>query len=307
MLPNFLIAGAAKCGTTSLHYYLQEHPDIFMPGEIKETYFFSQISRHTFPEPPGHTYGTDKIWNLSDYSNLYKNAAGYKAVGEACTSYLYYHEKSMPRIVDTLGKDIKIIIILRRPDERAYSNYLHHVRDGLEPLNFHDALKAETQRIDDKWWWGFYYMDVGLYHEQVKSYMVTFGADNVLTILYDDLVSDPSALLKNIFKFLEVDDSFCPNLAKRYNTALVPRNKLLHLIVTTDNPVKSLFRLILPTTFDFRSRVKRKIKNMNLKKPDRKKLVEKNEKYRLIVKYREDILRLQDLLKKDLTVWLKKY
>ncbi|MHA2039526.1 MAG: hypothetical protein ACW98X_24155, partial [Promethearchaeota archaeon] len=73
-----------------------------MPGEIKETFFFSQICRHTFPEPPGHSYGTDKIWNLSDYRNLYKNAANYKAVGEACTTYLYFHERSIPRIVDTL-------------------------------------------------------------------------------------------------------------------------------------------------------------------------------------------------------------
>ena len=94
MLPNFLIVGAAKSGTTSLYYYLQEHPEIYIPGEIKETFFFSQINSHTFPEPHGHAYGTDKIWNISDYNNLYKSASGYKAVGEACTSYLYYHKES---------------------------------------------------------------------------------------------------------------------------------------------------------------------------------------------------------------------
>ena len=107
--------------------------------------------------------------------------------------------------------------------------------------------------------------------------------------------------------FLEVDDSFCPNLANRYNTALVPGNKPLHHLLTTDNPVKSFFKLFLPTAFDFRFRVKRKLKNMNLKKPDRKEIAEKNEKNRLIDIYRGNILRLQELIKKDLSVWLKKY
>ncbi len=305
MLPNFLIVGAAKSGTTSLHYYLQEHPDIFMPKEIKETFFFSQICRLTYPEPQGHSYGTNKIWNLSDYRSLYKNAKDYKAVGEACTAYLYYHEKSIPRIVNTLGKDTKIIIILRRPDERAYSNYLHHVRDGYEPLKFHDALKAENLRKSKKWWWGFYYTDVGFYYGQAKSYIDAFGADNVLIVLYDELVNDPSSLLKKIFMFLDVDDSFSPNLSSRYNTAMVPRSRSLQIFLSSNNNIKSFFAPLLPASV--RSRVKRRIKNINLKKPGKKLANQvKREKNCLIELYREDFLRLQELSKKDLSVWLKK-
>ncbi|NBC16502.1 MAG: sulfotransferase, partial [Bacteroidetes bacterium] len=124
--PTFLIVGAAKAGTTSLYRYLRQHPDVYMPASIKETFFFSRASV-TEASGPGRRYGTQAVTSWSDYADLFADANAQPARGEACTAYLYFYDEAIPEIRKYLGAGVRIVIILRDPVERAYSNYMHHV------------------------------------------------------------------------------------------------------------------------------------------------------------------------------------
>jgi len=151
-LPNFLIVGAPKSGTTSLYYYLKEHPEIYM-SKLKEPHFFSKECKNLpFRGPKDESLGSTKYMNLTweDYQNLFKGAITYKAVGEASADYLYYFKCSIKNIKKYLGNP-KIIIILRNPIERAFSAYLHMLRDGREYLSFREALHMEEERKKNNW------------------------------------------------------------------------------------------------------------------------------------------------------------
>jgi hypothetical protein len=214
--PNFLIVGAAKAGTTSLYHYLKQHPAIYMPLEVKETFFFSGLTKAQFPGV-GNEYGNSAVSELTAYENLFASVTHEVAIGEACVAYLYYYETAIDRILQILGSNTKIIICLRDPLDRAYSNYLHHVRDNLEPLSFLQAIQAQNSRREAGWWWGFDYLPVSFYFPQVKAYLDTFGRTQTLILRYDDLVQDPRAVLKTIFTFLEVDPTFAPDISIKHN------------------------------------------------------------------------------------------
>lgn len=299
MLPNFLIAGAAKAGTTALYYYLKQHPDIYMPDHIKETFFFTGLTPESFAGS-NNLYGRNMVLDFEEYKSLFNKAHARKAVGEACVAYLYFYQSTIPRIVNFLGQEVKIIISLRDPVERAFSNYLHHVRDGIETLSFEDAVKAEGIRELNKWWWGFQYIKVGFYFNQVKAYLDTFGKDQTLILIYDDFKSNPSGVIKEIFQFLEVDDTFTPDLSLRYNVSGVPKNKTLHAFLTKPNLVKKILKPLIPK--EQRLRVTTKLVNQNLIRPP----LPPEIRNQLIDVYREDILKLQELIQRDLTNWLEK-
>ena len=147
MLPNFLIVGAAKAGTTSLFEYLGEHPQIFTPAK-KEPKFFSY---GCYPSPlkgPGDDLVESQIVkNFDEYKKLFDNSDAYPLRGEASPDSLYYWNGAIPKIKKILG-DVKIIIMIRNPANRAFSNYMHLIRDGRETLNFEAALDAEEYRIN---------------------------------------------------------------------------------------------------------------------------------------------------------------
>ncbi|MFC1812830.1 sulfotransferase domain-containing protein, partial [Thermodesulfobacteriota bacterium] len=186
MMPNFLIVGAAKSGTTSLYSYLNQHPDIFMP-KWKELSFF-------IGDPAGPIH---KVKKPEFFLRVFATVANQTAVGEASTSYLY-DESAPKRIKEVLGA-IKIIIVLRNPVDMAYSLYNHQVRKEGETLeNFEAALEAEADRIRDPifrkkcygWHANYYYYHRGLYYEQVKRYLDVFGNENVIIFLFEDLADD---------------------------------------------------------------------------------------------------------------------
>jgi len=300
-LPNFLIVGAAKAGTTSLYFYLKEHPEICLPDKIKETFFFTGKDFKDVNNEGGN-YGKHAITNLEEYLDLFKNCKHAKAIGEICVAYLFFYRESIRNIKKILGEKVKIIIILRNPIERAFSNYLHHVRDGFEKETFEKALSLENERKRKKWWWGYYLTEVGFYYNQVKAYLENFS--EVKVYLYDDLKKDPLSLVQDIYKFLEVDDSFIPkSIGEKFNVSGVPKIKFLNEFLIKPNPIKSaikpLVKLILPK--ETRQRLRNKLLQKNLEKPQMK--PETREYLKKL--YREDILKLQELIKKDLSHWLK--
>ena len=299
-LPNFLIVGAAKSGTTSLHHYLKQHPEVCMP-KIKETFFFTGESWENIKPPPGRSESEKVvITSMDEYKNLFDIKKNTKAIGEACNGYLYYYEKSISNIKHIL-LDPKIVVILRNPIDRAFSGYLHHMRDGFENFSFEEALKLEQKREKDKWWWGYQYIKMGFYYKQVNAYIENFS--QVKIYLYDDLKKDTLGLVKDMYEFLEVDSSFIPDVSIKYNVTGVPKNKFLHEFLTKPNIFKSMIKPIVKVMLEKEKSVKlvEDLKAKNLAKPGMK--PETREYLKNI--YCEDIIKFQDLINRDLTHWLR--
>ena len=167
-LPNFLIIGAAKAGTTSLYRYLEQHPEVYM-SPVKEPKFFALGGERLDYRGPGDEARMRgaSVTSLEDYRELFRGVSTETAVGEASTLYLY-SERAAARIKHHVP-DVKLIAVLRNPVDRAYSDFLHLVRDGIEPLtDFPQALEAEESRIRSRWAPMWHYRRRGFYHPQLK-------------------------------------------------------------------------------------------------------------------------------------------
>ena len=292
-LPNFLIIGAAKSGTTALHKYLQQHPQIYM-SPTKETNFFAFEGEEVSFEGVGdEALKKFSITNLENYQEQFQGVTDEKAIGEACPSYLYYPQAAT-RIKHYIP-DAQLVVILRNPITRAYANFLHTVRDNREPHhNFALALDDEETRIANNWEWFWHYTNVGFYGKQLQQYYKIFPREQIKIYLYEDFKNNALSTLQDIFKWLEVDDSFIPNMTMRPNKSGMPKNKLLHQVLTKPNPLKTLLKPLFPV------KIRQKIQHQNLNTPQ----LSQEVKQQLLNLYRADIMQCQNLIQRDLEPWL---
>ena len=299
-LPNLLIAGAAKCGTSSLHKYLDQHPQIFM-SEAKEPRFISsQVSSFPLNGP-----GDDKVeaWYVKDYESytkLFEGSEGYPIVGESSADTLYFYERTIPVIKQYLG-DPKIIIMLRNPVKRAFSAYQHLVRDLREELSFEDGLREEPNRIRDNWELIYHYRAASLYYDSVKAFLDNFSS--VKIVLSEDQEKRPQQVLRDIFRFLGVDPSCDINTDFRYNVSGKPKSQWLHQFLFEENMARKLAQPIVHTFFsaETRQRIAQKIQQKNLTRlainPDTKRSLHQY--------FEQDIRKMEKLLNRDLSIWRK--
>jgi hypothetical protein len=300
MKPNFLVAGVAKSGTTSLFYYLIQHPDISIPK--KETfYFIREFYANQTKDEIGSRDTKQLITTTEAYNNLYAGS-NTKAIGEVSTCYLHFPEMAIPEIKKTLG-DPAILIILRNPVDRAYSGYKHFIRMQRETLSFEEGLKAEAERKNSHWDFMWQYAAFGFYAKQVKAFQENFS--KVKVILNEDLENNPTQVMQDIFKFIGVDDQFIPDTKTRFNISDSQANNFWFKYFIKNKFAKTFIKpiteaVISPVT-------KRKIVHM-LRTPAKKKkedidLATRNKLHEL---YRNDTLELQQLIGRDLSSWLKK-
>lgn len=299
-LPNFLIIGAQKSGTSSLFRYLKAHPQVFM-SHIKEPKFFAlEEDDFHFNAPYSMPDSVARIADFDAYQALFAEANGATAVGEASTWYLHITPFT-PQKIKQYVPDMKILAILRHPIQRAYSNFLHN-KDylGIEPFSeFAQAVAAEAERRQQNWGHPWYYQDKGMYYKHLKPYFDAFGPEQIRVYLMEDLKADPVGLMQEIYRFLAIDDSFEPDVAQRFNvSAGNTRHSALHNFLNKPNPVKSLVRSFVPQRF--RRQVKMDLQKRNRAKP--KILPETREQ--LTAVFRPDIQQLQELLQRDLSAWL---
>jgi len=299
-LPNFLIVGTAKAGTTSLYNHLKQHPDVYMSPVKEPNFLIADCFRKPHSGPNAKEYDSYVIKDFDQYKNLFVNVREEKSIGEASIAYLYYYEEAISNMKKVLGQP-KIIMILRNPVDRAFSTYMHQVRDGLESLSFEDALRDEDRRIKGNWLPFWYHTKFGLYHNQVKAYLENFS--EVKIYLFEDLKENASELLRNCYDFLNVDSTFVPNnLGVRYNITGRAKCKLVHSLITKPNPIKSMAKTCLKMLIGEEEKVAvgQKIRGFLFKKPPMKQETRKH----LIGVFGEDILALQDLINRDLSHWL---
>ncbi len=299
-LPNFLVIGAAKSGTTALYRYLRQHPEIFM-SDRKEPHHFSytEITKNT--NGPSD-YIRSAITDFEEYEHLFDKVNHEKAIGEASPTYIY-----VPGTAERIFKKVpntRLVAILRNPADRAYSAYMHLIRDARETVtDFGEALALEEERIKNNWGPIYHYTNAGFYYEQLTRFYKVFPADKIKVFIYDDFVSKPFLVMQELFKFLEVDYSFIPDTSSKPNVSGKPRNKSWQKIMDTlfakPNPIRSISRKIFSETL--RWRVTSYLRNMNLERES----ISDLHRAALNKVFREDILKLQELLNRDLSNWLR--
>jgi len=293
--PNLFIIGAPKCGTTSLHAILAQHPQVFMT-RLKEPRFFSMDSR----------WEKGIKWYLNKY---FQYAHAYPIRGESTPSNLFWYEKTIPRIKQLLGQDsAKFIILLRNPIERAYSHYWYNVQTKVahtEPLDFEGALEAESSRTQITEYLrdgvlSYFYVKTGQYADQVSAFQKAFGANNVQVLLFEDLFSERyDHLINQVEAFLGISRTPLPII--KDNASHRFKNRSIQMIIRFIKPVREVMNPYLPKS---------------MLKLLRGKLIEGNKesfKYppmkaetrqKLAAKFKQSNLDLQNLIGRDLSHWV---
>ena len=292
-MPNFLIIGAQKSGSTSLYYYLKQHPQIFL-SPIKEPHFFIYLNQ---PEL-AMALGSKKriIVDRIEYECLFSKVSREIAIGEASPSYLYFPEAAN-RIREYLP-NCRLIAILRNPVDRAFSNYLHAVKNGKETvMDFEVAIQLETERKIQNMNHEFHYIQKGFYARQLKPYYKLFEASQIKVCLFDDLLINPSLLLSELFNFLQVNPYQLIDTSQKYNETRIAKHKFIAHVnryVRKSGNLNLMLKTKLPHNFV------KLIKACLFVKPT----IPAATREKLIQIYRDDIYDLQDLINRDLSKWL---
>lgn len=308
--PNFFVIGAAKSGTTSLHRYLDEHPDIHMSC-IKEPHFFCRdIQTGNFSEIYRKSVDFDlktylarskrekrhiaHVLQKEDYLSLFRDVRKEKAVGECSTGYLY--SEVAAKEIRKAVPHAKIVMVLRNPVERAFSHYLADLRMGTVAAGtFGEALEFDFNRKRKGWGVSSLYVEIGLYYRQVKRYLDVFPEESVKILFFEDFRDDPGKAMSELYAFLGVDRNFTPNLAIRYNSALVPRWRGLFRLIELSGVKRMAKKSLSPGWIEG-------LRPLMFINGDRLKPTPEEVRYASAF-FRDDISLLSELLGKDLSRW----
>jgi hypothetical protein len=233
-LPDFLIAGVPKAGTTALHAALVPHPGLFLPA-VKEPKFFLTDGRPPAAGGPGdvQTY-QEHVWRQEDYEALFDPAPPGAQLGEATPFYLY--DLAAHARIKALIPKARLVILLRDPVDRAHSNWTHLWNAGLEPeADFLTACRAEPARKAAGWAHFWHYTSQGRYGEQVQHLFQHFPPEQVLLLRYRDLKDSPAATLDRVCDFLGVQTGVLTS---------IPRENVNRHVVE-DNTVNRVLRGLL--------------------------------------------------------------
>ena len=298
-LPNFLVIGAARSGTTTLHYALGRHPEIFVSPR-KETNFFLFDEAGELPAWVSADTRRTMPRTLEQYAALFEDATEqHAAVGESSPSYL--HGPVARRIKAGLP-DAKLIAILRQPVDQALSIYATwHGGDTpadrlIEPFLAALADDAPGPGGD------LPLARHGLYHRHLAPFFEQFERSRIKVTLLDDLERDGAAYFRDLFRFLGVDEGFRIDRIERFNGTGVARNATIHRLLSGGAVIKGLARAVLPDRATRRlARLQHGLRAANLQRPAalppqlRRELTERY--------YRADILALERLIGRDLSGW----
>jgi hypothetical protein len=279
VLPNVLIGGAQKSGTTTLHHFLGSHPESFTPRDRQEIHYVDvEASR-----------GRDLDW----YRSLFSGWAGEPVVFQ--TSPLYLFLPVVPDRVQRVIPGARIVFVLRDPVNRAYSHYWHEIRFGRETLPFEAALAAEPERIDR----GFEYLRAysyearGHYLPQLKRYCDRFRRDRMLVLRTEDLSGDLTGLARRLGAFLGLDpgpwlDGTRDRVVPVFNRRKIPRSRILQRMMLP-------FRQGLPGLVWL-------VEKLNLRSSDYPAMARETREM-LRARFLPELPELEELIESDLSQW----
>lgn len=230
--PNLFIPGAAKAGTTSLHRYLRQHPEVFM-SEEKEVHFFTKEWEQTRGGPEAFEKAKQA------YQARFAPGTGLPVRGESTPAYLHHPE--VPQRIAEHVPDARFVVSLRDPIERAHSDHTMLARTNREDRSFLEVARREAAGDSD------HHTKRGRYDEHLERYFDTFGRENVLVVLFEDLKRDTRGVLEEIASFLEIDAQGVDEIDYEtvHNPGGQPRNRLASWLLT-DERIHGLARNLVP-------------------------------------------------------------
>jgi hypothetical protein len=313
-LPNFFIVGAPKAGTTSLYTYLDQHPQVYMSPLKEPSYFAAELRAENFSEELRPRVARELraleqylrgdmrekrfgglVSNWEDYLKLYRHVSDERAIGEATASYLW--SPTAARNIAARIPHARIIIILRNPVERAYSQYLQMLSVGVTLGSFRELIEASLECRDQRLGIAWPLLEYGCYSGQIERYYLQFERSQIHISYYEELQRSPQKLTADLFKFLGVDAGFVPDVSRRHHEPVVPRLNSLAYLLKRSGLWPYLRRLApAPLGPRLRSVLVRSRGSLQMQPADRAFLTDY---------YRDDIARLASLLDRDLSSWLE--
>lgn len=298
MLPNFLVVGAGRSGTTSLHHYLRQHPEIYLPDVKSPSYFYCH--RVSTPQDRVHARVTRDyfVYETRAYEALFDGVQDESAVGEVSPAYL-----ASMQAVQHIAEEIpaaKIVMILRNPVERLYARYVARRRDGLELLDSIAALIAEERKqplVRDEAVGT--YLSAGVCSHFIEAYMAHFPGAQLHLTFFEDLEANASEYMRELFAFLGVSPEFEPDMSRRRNaSAGYIRNPIMRAIWTKSAMTRLALRPYVPRALRDKvfSHMTRDVVPQTL---------DPGMRLELVGIYRSEIEKLQTLTGRDLSHWLR--
>ena len=297
--PNLFLIGAAKCGTTSLYYYLKQHPDIFFPDHKEPHYFSTDLQWR---------YRGTEFANLSEYLALFQDATTQRWIGEASVWHLFSQDAAAN--IFEFDPAAKLICILRNPIDMMHSLYRFGFARGSEnATSFQQALELEPGRTD----WdsvprtlfllnAVWYRQVCRFDQQVTRYLDRFPRENIKFLLFDDLKRDAHQVVRETFEFLDVDADVPIDLTNQNITSGLARDRLQYLTRFAPNLAHNAGRLVPAWAKRGLRRVLGRRRNEipadGQKMPDEL-------RHALLEEYRPSIEATGELIGRDLTSWLQ--
>lgn len=298
-LPNFLVIGAARSGSTALFDYLGQHPDVYTT-DPKEPHFFAFMGVQPNFTGPGDDEMINRVAVTDEraYRALFRGADGAQAVGEGSVSYLY-GSRAAENIRRTVP-DVRLICILRNPADRAYSAFQYARALMHEPLSdFREALVREEERIKAGWHHLWHYRRMGRYNEQLRRFYRAFDREQIRLYRYEEFQRDPESVVRDCYEFLGVDRTFRPGRTPATTVSGEPRAAALQRFVLESSAVKSTLKRMIPG--EMRRWLSGRIRKANLKKPPLDPVLRRE----LLEYYRVGIEELQELTGEPFTAWLE--
>jgi hypothetical protein len=255
-LPDFLLIGAAKSGTTAIYNQLKQHQSIQL-SQFKEPafFFYDGTPESERPHPVTGQLRTRLCFNREQYRQQFSHADTTVVRGEASTDYLPNHDICIPKILELYkiyNKELpKIICILRNPVERAWSQYSMHVQSGIESLEFFEAIQEDTlnMRLAAGWPPSFNYLRYGEYYNHLAAWKDVFPY--FLPLSYNDYNNDQALVLRSITDFIGVDPLKNLDLSKKHNAggSQIGAAGALRALLVRPNALKRWVKPALPIKF----------------------------------------------------------
>ncbi|MBY0356362.1 MAG: sulfotransferase [Candidatus Obscuribacterales bacterium] len=300
--PNFFIIGAAKSGTTSLYANLKLHPQVYMSPMKEPGFYISEEHRRQLREDERSGYLSDR----EQYAALFGDAVSEKVIGEASPVYLWC--ESSPVLIKADRPEAKIVAILRQPAERLYSSYNYMRALGQEKLTFAEVIERIVDVGANDYYWNKY-MREGFYYAGLSRWYQLFGEQQIKVYLYEDLKADAAGTLRDLCKFLGIDETLMlerpvlanvtgqmkdsPLLKAAYWFRRHPLLKPIRLVLKF---IAQMFNADEKLMYHYDS-----LWNKSLVKP----VSMQSEQKKVLTEYfRSDILQLEKLIHRDLQHWL---
>lgn len=295
-LPTFFLLGAPKAGTTALWAMLRQHPEVYLPDH-KEPHFFAYRDHDlAFGGPADARIMRHMVIRDEEaYRALFRGRPE-AARGDASVMQLYV--PGTEARIRAAVPDARLLVVLRDPVQRAFSSWLHLVRDDRETLPFEAALLAENERVEADWIPLWHYQQVGTYAAQLERWWRHFPQDQLHVVWYEDLRADPHGVLRRVLAFLDVDPAAEIDVDVRRNVSGLPRNRWLQRLLSRPHLAKEAVKRLVPGTL--RERLVAALRNLNVAD---KPTLDPSTEASLRAHFVPEVERLETFTGRDLSAW----